>query len=131
MDGKLMDKDAITIFNTPLGWDKEYALVKELKDEMSALIDAELLPRGVLQKILNYAEQARSQAKKGGSTPWRWHMAYDFSRAEKRHKSPESEAFYKKIKNNAFTEGYVKDFSAHTYLDLLEVAARWAEMETK
>lgn len=129
------DKNAIALFNVPLDWEKEFPLVQSLKNEMAKLIYTNKLPRGILQKMLAYAEQARMQAVKGGSTPWRWHMAYDFSRAAKRHKDEEAVHFYDMIKNAAFTEQwageYMQDFSSHSFLDLLEVAARWAELETK
>lgn len=129
------DKNAIAIFGVPLDWEKEYPTVQSLKNELVKLIKAEKLPRGVLQKVLNYAEKARLQEERGGSTSWKWHMAYDFSRAAKRYKDADASVLYDMIKTAAYTGQwmgeYVQDFSPHTFLDLLEVAARWAEIETK
>jgi len=128
------EKNAIALFGVPLSWDKEFPIVQSLKNEMVRLIPKKL-PRGTLQKMLQYAEQSRIQAKKGGSTPWRWRMAYDFSRAADRNKDKEAKEFYDMVKMAAFTEQWagehISSFSPHTFLDLLETAARWAELETK
>ncbi len=130
-----LEKNSIAIFNVPLDWSKEYPTVQSLKNEMTGLINSKKIPRGILQKMLSYAEKARMQEIRGGSTPWRWHMAYDFSRAAQRQKSQDAELFYKMIKHAAFMEEWagehIKDFSSHNFLDLLEVASRWAELETK
>jgi len=131
------NKNAITIFNVPLNWDKEIPIVESLKDEMVNLIPRKL-PRSLLQKLLNYADQARMQGKSGKNHSWRWHMAYDFSRAAKRQ-DEDARPFYDRLKTAAFTDEWEgihipqsEDPDAtRTFLDLIEVAARWTEMQTK
>jgi len=129
-----LEKNAITLFNVPLHWELELPIVETLKSELLKLIEQEVLPRGILQKLLNYAAVAHDQEEKGKNLSWRWHMAYDFSRAAKRHKE-EAKAFYDKIKNAAFTDTWdgkpLPLVEKRTFLDLLEVAARWVELETK
>lgn len=129
------EKNAIAIFGVPLGWDREYPMVLRLKNEMFNLIKEEKMPRGELQKMLNYAEMARTQSAAGGSTAWKWHMAYNFSRAAKFHNNSDTAALYDMIKTAAYTgqwmNEYVDNYSLHTFIDLLEVAARWTEIETK
>ncbi|WP_425421327.1 type III-A CRISPR-associated protein Cas10/Csm1 [Phaeodactylibacter xiamenensis] len=131
------DKNALTIFNVPLNWDKEIPIVENLKDQMVNLIPRKL-PRGLLQKLLNYAEQARMQIHCDKNHSWRWHMAYDFSRAAKRQ-DKDAGTFYDLLKTAAFTDKWNGEHIPQpdypdlrrTFLDLLEVAARWSEMETK
>lgn len=131
----LFEKNAIALFDKPLGWEKEFELVKEIKDEMISLIESEKLPRGILQKLIKYAEQARQQDKKGESTRWKWHLAYDFARASKRIKDSDARQFYEKIKiatfENKWNGEYLIHFTNYSLLDLFEVSARWVEIETK
>lgn len=135
-----LKKNAITLFDVPLNWETELPIVEDLRNDLLEMIDKEKLPRGVLQKLLTYAEKARTQEKNvrdnnnRGSHAWRWHMAYDFSRAAKRA-DQEAQLFYERIRNAAFMDEWngqqLKDFSNYKFLDLLEVAARWVELETK
>ncbi len=128
-------KNAISLFNKPLGWEKEFGWVKAIKQEMVPLIVSDKLPRGLLQKLIQYAEQARQQEKDGGSTRWKWHLAYDFSRASDRVKDSDGKQFYEKIKiatfENNWNGEHLPSCTQYSLLDLLEVSARWAEIETK
>jgi CRISPR-associated protein Csm1 len=131
----ILEKNAISLFNKPLGWEKEFKWVKDMKEEMIPLIESNKLPRGILQKLMQYAEQAVNQEEKGGSTAWKWRLAYDFSRASNRVKDPAAQAFYNKIKIAAFENKwdgeYLNNFTTYSLLHLLEVSAKWAELQTK
>lgn len=133
--GVTTEKNAITLFGTPLQWDFEYPLVKSIKQELVRLIDANQVPRGILNKLQNYSQLARNQKAGGVSDSWRWLIAYDFSRAEQQNKLPEAKNLYNMLKNAAYTETWqsknIRSFSNYSFLDLLEVSARWAELETK
>jgi CRISPR-associated protein Csm1 len=129
------EKNAFAVFDMPLNWDYEFDLVESVKNELVELIQNQAIPRGILQRILQYAEQARLQEMKGGSTPWRWRMAYDFSRAAGRKKDTTGSGFYEKVKEATITEHWdgraINALSKHKFLSLLEAAARWAELATK
>ena len=130
-----LEKNAISLFDKPLGWGKEFLIVKGIKEEMIPLIESNKLPRGVLQKLMQYAEQAENQERKGGSTSWKWHLAYDFNRASGRTKDSDAKEFYTKIKIAAFENRWngedLKSFTGYSLLDLLEMSARWVEIQTK
>ncbi|MBK8656803.1 MAG: type III-A CRISPR-associated protein Cas10/Csm1 [Haliscomenobacter sp.] len=129
-------KNALTVFDVPLNWESELIIVESLKHSMVGLIPQKL-PRGTLQKLMSYAQTARMQAREGRSHAWRWHMAYDFSRAAKRQ-DEQAKPFYDRVKEAAFTDKWEdqcipqgKSDIKRTFLDIIEVAARWAELETK
>jgi CRISPR-associated protein Csm1 len=130
-----LEKNAISLFNKPLGWGKEYLIIKEIKNRLVELIDRGHLPRGILQKLMAYSESARKQDEAGSSQQWKWKLAYDFSRASKRMKNQELDDFYSQIRiatfNNSWNGEYLSEFTNNSLLDLLEVSARWAELETK
>jgi CRISPR-associated protein Csm1 len=128
-------KNAITLFGIPLQWRGEYPLVKKIKGELVRLITNKEIPRGILQKLLRYAAEAEKQKEAGGSTSWRWMMAYEFSRLSAQMRDSSAEVFLSNIKTAAYTETWdgvnITNFSHYSFLKLIEVAARWAELETK
>lgn len=128
------DKNAFALFNTPLNWDREFQLVRDLKCEMVDNIDKEDLPRGLLQKLMTYADIAATQREKGKAPSWKWHLPYDFARAEERAKRGNAKEYYRKLKNAIFSDqwdGESIKSDRYSFLELLAVAARWAELETK
>ena len=143
-----VEKNAICIFNVPLSWNKEFPMVQSLKNELTTYVNQKIIPRSILQKLLSYAEKARIQEgrdltrekaglgdRKNKSHQWRWHMAYDFSRAAERQKNEDVTRLYEMIKTAAYTGRWMDEeiagYSRHHFLDLIEVSARWAELETK
>ena len=123
-------KNAFTFLHKPLRWEVELASVQGLKEEMVRYVDSGLLPRGFLQKMIRYAQLADHQATHQLNPSWRWHMAYDFARALGRTKDEEAKAFYTQLRLSAY-RGQWEPGSSYTYLQILEIAARWAELETK
>ncbi len=134
-NGTKREKNAFTLLHTPLDWNEEFPIVETLKAQLVELITSNQLPRGVLQKLMNYAERAATQQRENKNLSWKWHMAYDFSRAAQRTKGEAAKQFYDTLKNAAFTNTwdgrYLGEYTCYSFLDLLGVAARWAELETK
>lgn len=134
-NGAKREKNAFTLLDTPLDWNAEFPIVENLKNELVELVTSNQLPRGVLQKLMNYAERAATQRQEDKNLSWKWHMAYDFSRAAQRAKGEAAKQFYDTLKNAAFTNiwdgRYLDEFTCYSFLDLLGIAARWAELETK
>jgi CRISPR-associated protein Csm1 len=134
------DKNAITLFGRALNWDTELPMVEKMKKEMLDLYEAKQLNRGVFQKFQAYAGLAAAQEKAikdngHGSHQWRWHMAYDFKRAQQRSPVPETVRFFEKIQLAVIAEQWdgkpLSESTNYSFLELLEVAARWAELCTK
>jgi len=133
-----LKKNSITLFDFPLNWELEYPVVKDLKDRMLVLLATkEGLPSGFLQRIFNfyenYREQNKEQDKKQKNPRWRWMIAYDFSRLKGRIKNDEAKSFIEELKQDLFADIYkgTRLQSGYHFIELLTVAARWAELERK
>ena len=135
---KRMLKNSLTLFDVPVNGITELNIVIELKKRLVAYVSdkhTSHIPRGLLNKLINYFLIAQDQKEKGLSPSWKWHLAYDFGRASKRVRSADSDAsfFFEELKISAFTNRWNNEYLSgkHDFLQLLSVAARWAELETK
>jgi len=129
-----LEKNSITLFDFPLNWELEYPIVKDLKDQLLILLaTTEGLPSGFLQRIYSFYENYLEQCKKGKNPRWRWMIAYDFSRMKGRIKSDEAKSFIEELKQNLFADMYGGRplQSGYHFIELLTIAARWAELERK
>ncbi len=140
----IAEKNAISFLGTPLGWGKHYQLtsgkseweiVAELKTDLMHYIGQEkLIPKSLLSKIGSLHGMKQEQEEKKQNPSWRWIAAYDFGRAIDRSKSVNAKAFFKQLQTDLFTNRTYKGVplkSQYTFLDLLNVAARWAELEMR
>lgn len=127
------EKNAFALLGRALNWESELPIVENIKEQLVAYTTNNSLPRGILNKLIQYAQIAKYQQDNQLSPKWRWHMAYDFSRASKRTKDETAKDFYDQIKVAAYTDKWKNQpiNQKYTFLELLEVAARWAELETK
>ncbi len=127
------EKNSLTLLDTPLSWQFELPIVLQLQQEMLYLQANNKLPKGVFQKLQVYAAEAKSQQAKNKSHAWKWRMAYDLSRAAGR--DGHAKEFYDKIWNAAFTNIWetrqLHDHTQYDFIELLGVAARWAELVSK
>jgi CRISPR-associated protein Csm1 len=128
------EKNAFSMMGHAMNWDMEYPLVLELKNRLLEQVETNKeLPKALLSKISAFAEQARTQKAKGQNESWRWLIAYDFARAKDRVRSSEGKQFLDELKNSVFTDSYNGDKlkSSYSFLELLNLAARWAELEIR
>lgn len=126
-------KNAICILDIPLNWEHEFPLVKELKDTLSQWLKQEKLPKGFLHKIQTFYQMSIIQRKSKENESWRWIMSYDFKRALDRKKDDSVKIFITDLKNSILTNTYKgkKISSSYSFLELLNLSARWAELELK
>ena len=129
-------KDAFTLFGAPLRWDTEYNEVKYLKEQMATLSNEGLLPRGFFSKIQSMHDQAGFQKEKERTEAWRWRIAYDFSRMKERKRGSERlHSFLDELVRSVLTNRRGKDFvgdpQSHHYFVLVNLAAQWADLETR
>jgi CRISPR-associated protein Csm1 len=135
------EKNAFALMGIPLNWDYEYPLVQHLKNELVKIISDDKMPKGFLQRITGFYEQAKSQRAKGQNEAWRWRIAYDFSQVRKRLKDNQQSAkiFLDQVKEAVFTDRLLyldKEYqklenNKYNFLELLNLAARWAELEIR
>jgi CRISPR-associated protein Csm1 len=130
-----LEKNAFCLLGYPLHWDIEYSVVKDLKEQLLTFIENDGLPKALLSKIKTFHTMKTEQQIKKKTESWRWLLAYDFGRARQRLKNNQAEA--KEFLNMLQTQVFCEDWegrskgSQYKYLDLLNIAARWAELEMR
>ena len=140
---KKQTKNAISFMDVPLNWEKEYPVVKQLKSEITELINAKLLPTSFLSKLLMHYANAKIKFtmqngnKRKTITNYKtyWILTYDLSRFKERTK----EVRIKKLIDNAITEictnkkslNGVSIESDYHNIELWAFACRWAELEVR
>ena len=112
------EKNAITFLGETVGWDKEFNTVRMLKEELYYQVKYNNLSRGVLHKLIIYA----NIATEGKTLSYFWHAAYYLTRMKERCKDASS--FIENLKNNHLTRGV-------RHYQLVALAARWAELELR
>jgi CRISPR-associated protein Csm1 len=132
------EKNAISFMGTPLHWEKEFPVVKQLKDDLVKLIrpdDSGELPISFVSKIKKHTANAKIKEHKITQVKTYWMLSYDLSRFKERIKNEE----VRKMMDNCVTEvcgnkpslnGEEIETDYHP-LELWAFSARWAELETR
>ena len=129
------EKNALSFMDTPLNWDKEYLVVKQLTGEMKTLIKQGWLPKSFISKVLAHAMNAKIKNHKITVIKTFWMLTYDLSRM----KSVVKETLCKELINNCILEvcGNKKNLNGNSIdtnyhsLELWAFAARWVELEIR
>jgi len=127
------EKNSICLLDVPLHWDKEFPLVKQLKIKLVELIP-EKLPHSLISKINSLYEMQKEQREKKQNESWQWILAYNFARTRERHKKDESAvSFLKDLERDIICDTFdgKKFSSSYSFLKILNLSARWAEMELR
>lgn len=125
-------KNAFTLMDMPLHWKAEFDLVEKMKNELLELLHSQELNKSFLGKIGMYHYGRKQQLKDGKPQRWLWTMAYDFSRFRDREKNTKVKALIEQVMKDAFSQNCYqgKPFeSNYHYLELMNLACRWAELE--
>lgn len=128
------EKNAICFLDMPLNWEKEFPTVKSIKEELVKRINSEQLPSGFLHKINTLFEMRKRQIEKNENQSWQWIMAYDFARMKQRKKdNSDLNMFIDNLQKDIIcnTHNGNKMISKYGFLELLNLAARWAELELR
>lgn len=126
-------KNAFNMFGESVAWSKEeYGYVKSYKQQFVSLIDGFGLSRGILHKIMTYAEivkenkqiEENKDDKRKPNMSYLWHTAYYLTR------------FMGKEKDNKAVYEFCKDLRDKQLIKednyrLMSIAARWAELELR
>lgn len=129
------EKNSISFMETPLNWDKEYWVVKELMEEIKNFITQNRLPKSFISKVLAHAINAKIVNHKITVVKTFWMLTYDLSRM----KGSVKEASCKDLIDNCILEvcgnkrtlnGKSIDTDYHS-LELWAFAARWAELDIR
>ncbi|MEW6772695.1 MAG: hypothetical protein AB1304_01705 [Bacteroidota bacterium] len=118
-------KNSISFLSFPLSFDTEYDLVRRLKEHLSDHIRKKNISSSTIYKLYSFKMMKDKHEDTIQKHQWKWLMAYDFSR----NKKNENKDFLDKILNDAIQNQ--NSGSSYHYLDLLCLAARWAEFENR
>ncbi len=124
-------KNAFHMLGKTVSWDKEFDYVKSFKQQFVSLIEGYSLSKGILHKLMLYASIAdrnKILRKEGKAEDFSyiWHISYYLTLYMKRYEQNKAvrdfclllrdkELDYKKVRN----------------LELIALAARWAELELR
>ena len=126
-------KNAFCFLNTPLDWDYEMKLVLDLKKQLLSLLKNGSISKSLLDKINAYASTRKIQKDNKKTERWRWVMAYDLTRYSQTLKDDDAKLFVQQIYTAAHANtdlslsGKIK--SDYAFIELLQIAARWAEFD--
>ncbi len=120
-------KNAFCLLGECVSWTKdEYEYVKSYKDQFVSLIKDFGLSRGILHKIMTYAETVKGNRdeKRKPDMSYLWHTAYYLTR------------YMANAKGKAAVVEFCKDLRDKQLLKeenyrLMSIAARWAELELR
>lgn len=125
-------KCAISMFETPLRWDYEYAQIVRYKESLVKLIINEHIDKSFIQHIMQINENITYVD--GKITPIRnvWLAAYNLSRmANRRNRNSDGVRFIEQcvadIMSGRTLDGHIIDSPYHS-LQLITIAARLAQM---
>lgn len=127
------DKNAITLFNTPLNWDIDFPIVEKYKNKIFDFISSNELPHAFLSKIYSYHNNADIKNHKIKNLKILWMSAYDISRMKLRIKNNGVKTFINECQQNIFSNTINGEPSKSKYhfLELLNLATRWAELKQR
>lgn len=125
------EKNAFHLLGKTISWNEEFKKVKEYRNDFYHLIHNKGMSSSLLHKIMLYAsisDNNRQKERKGEPQDYRyiWHMTYYLTRFINRYnkeKDKEIQDFCKRLRD--------KEVTNDRNLELLSVAARWAELLIK
>jgi CRISPR-associated protein Csm1 len=132
-ENEISEKNAFSLMGFALSWktDMEFDMVLDLKTRFLDLMKAEKLPKSLIGNISTFDEQRKFQIKKKKNESWQWVMAYQLARSAKQQNNMDVEKLIDEIKVSVFTDSYknAKHKFKYKFIELLNLAARWAELE--
>lgn len=125
------EKNAVHILGKTVSWSHEFDYVKSFKQQFISLIKDYDLSKGILHKLMLYSSIADSNKlrRKDGKTEnfsYIWHISYYLTRYMKRYESNKTVCdFCRSLRDREI------DYRNGRNLELIALAARWAELELK
>lgn len=125
------EKNAFHMLGKTISWDKEFDYVKSFKQQFVSLIENYDLSKGILHKLMLYSSIAdrNKVLRKEGKTEnysYIWHISYYLTRYMKRYESNKTVCdFCRSLRDREIDYRYGRN------LELIALAARWAELELK
>ena len=124
------EKNAFHLLGKTVSWDKEFEYVKNYKQQFVGLHKKYDMSKSILHKLMLYSAIAdqnvvRRREGKAEDFSYIWHLSYYLTRYINRYKSPEIKDFCKNLRDQEL------DYRHGRNLELIALAARWAELSLK
>lgn len=125
------EKNAFHMLGKTISWDKEFDYVKSFKQQFVSLIENYDLSKGILHKLMQYssiADRNKVLCKEGKPEDFSyiWHISYYLTRYMKRYENNQTVCdFCRSLRDREI------DYRNGRNLELIALAARWAELELK
>lgn len=125
------EKNAFHMLGKAVSWDKEFDYVKSFKQQFVSLIENYDLSKGILHKLMLYSSIAdRNKVLRKEGKPedfsYIWHISYYLTRYMKRYENNQTVCdFCRSLRDREI------DYRNGRNLELIALAARWAELELK
>lgn len=125
------EKNAFHMLGKTVSWNQEFNYVKSFKQQFVTLIKQYDLSKGILHKLMLYssiADQNKLRRKEGKAENFSyiWHISYYLTRFMKRYESNQAVSdFCLALRDKEI------DYRDGRKLELIALAARWAELELK
>ena len=125
------EKNAFHMLGKTISWDKEFDYVKSFKQQFVSLIENYDLSKGILHKLMLYSSIAdRNKVLRKEGKPedfsYIWHISYYLTRYIKRYENNQTVCdFCRSLRDREI------DYRNGRNLELIALAARWAELELK
>lgn len=125
------EKNAFHMLGKTVSWDREFDYVKSFKQQFVSLIENCDLSKGILHKLMLYSSIAdRNKVLRKEGKPedfsYIWHISYYLTRYMKRYENNQTVCdFCRSLRDHEI------DYHDGRKLELIALAARWAELELK
>jgi len=137
---KPFKKNAFALFGVPLSWQSDFEKILELKNQIKeSILNSKSASHSFFNTIKLFYMMQEHQIEKNKTESWRWIAAYYLQRAKERLGKNDSKftKYIDDLKISIFTNRYKvngKDEhlnSNYSFLKLLAIASRWAELEIR
>jgi len=125
------EKNAFCMLGKTVSWNQEFGYVKSFKQQFVTLITQYDLSKGILHKLMLYssiADRNKLLRKEGKAENFSyiWHISYYLTRFMKRYESNTAVCdFCRSLRDKEI------DYRNGRKLELIALAARWAELELR
>ena len=125
------EKNAFHMLGKTVSWNKEFDYMKSFKQQLVSLIKNYDLSKGILHKLMLYSSIAdRNKVLRKEGKPedfsYIWHISYYLTRYMKRYENNQTVCdFCRSLRDREI------DYRNGRNLELIALAARWAELELK
>jgi CRISPR-associated protein Csm1 len=126
IENSKIEKNAICFFGEPISWHREFDFVKEVKDKF-VLYDG-IISRALLHQIQKY-KKIKDTGKDNDKIDlsYQWHSAYSITRTLENISKDKNEDAWSFVNDMRVNILFNREFGNERYLDLIALAARWAE----